>query len=164
MHSRKGFTLIELMVVIAIVAILASIGYPGFQTLIMNNRMTSQTNGLLGVLQLARSEAVTQRKVTTVCPTTNQSTCAAAGTDWNVGVLVRLSDATVVRVTPAVANGALSLSGANSITFAIDGTTANGGALRVCDSRGDANSRTILINTAGQSRSRAFQAGDVACR
>ncbi|NQD91971.1 prepilin-type N-terminal cleavage/methylation domain-containing protein, partial [Pseudomonas sp. CrR25] len=99
MHLRNGFTLIELMVVIVIVAILASIGVPSFRTLIQNNNLTSQTNGLLGLLQLARSEAVTQRQQVTVCPSSDQATCN--GADWNDGGLVRRSDGTIVRVMPA---------------------------------------------------------------
>ncbi|BAU72550.1 Type IV fimbrial biogenesis protein FimT [Metapseudomonas furukawaii] len=151
------------MVVIAIVAIMASIGYPSFSTLIMNNRITSQTNALLGVLQLARSEAVTQRKAMTVCPSSNQSTCAAPNNNrWANGLVIRNADVGVVRVLSLSADTPVLGSGTASVVFATDGTSA-GGTLRVCDSRGDADSRTILINAAGQSRSRAFQAGDLAC-
>ncbi len=165
MHSRNGFSLIELMVVIAIVAIMASVGYPSFQTLIMDNRITSQSNALLGVLQLARSEAVTQRKQMTVCPSGNASACTSPlNNKWETGVVIRnVADATVVRVLSLSGDTTVTESGTVSITFATDGTTANGGTLRVCDSRGDASSRTILINAAGQTRSRAYQAGDLAC-
>ncbi|MNZ64961.1 Type II transport protein GspH [compost metagenome] len=147
------------MAVIAIVAILASIGYPSFQTLIMNNRMTSQTNALLGAFQLARSEAVTQRQTITVCPSSDQATCS--GNNWSLGVLVRRADASVVRVLPAATGN--TVTGTASITFATDGSTANGGTLRICDSRGDSDSRTLLVNAGGQARSRTYQAGDAAC-
>lgn len=160
MHLRNGFTLIELMVVIVIVAILASIGVPSFRTLIQNNNLTSQTNGLLGLLQLARSEAVTQRQQVTVCPSSDQATCN--GADWNDGGLVRRSDGTIVRVMPASTD--MSILGSASIVYETDGTSA-GGALRICDGRGDASSKTINVNAAGQTSSRAYDEdeGDAAC-
>jgi type IV fimbrial biogenesis protein FimT len=160
MHQRSnGFTLIELMIVIAIVAILASIGFPSFRLLIQNNNMTAQANGLLGVLQLARSEAVTQRQRVTVCPSNDQSTCNSV--DWNDGGLARRNDGTIIRVIPA--SDDTSTLGAVSIVYETDGTSAGGGALRICDERGDASSRTINVNAAGQASSRTYQAGDLAC-
>lgn len=158
MHLRNGFTLIELMIVLVIVAIMASIGIPSFRTLIQNNTMTSQANGMLGLLQLARSEAVTRRQQVTVCPSSDQNTCNSA--NWNVGGLARRTDGTVIRVVPASTE--TSTSGTAAVTYAADGTSA-GGTLRICDARGDTNSRTINVNAVGQASSRAFQAGDAAC-
>jgi len=160
MQRHNGFTLIELMVVIVIVAILAGIGVPSFRTLIQNNNLTSQTNGLLGLLQLARSEAVTQRQQVTVCPSSDQATCNSV--DWNDGGLVRRSDSTVVRVMPTSTD--MSILGPASIVYETDGTSA-GGALRICDERGNTSSRTISVNAAGQTSSRAYDEdeGDTAC-
>ncbi|MFV8784170.1 GspH/FimT family pseudopilin [Microbulbifer sp. SA54] len=53
-----GFTLVELMVVMAILAIVISIGVPSFNTLIKNNRLSAASNDIAGALQFARAEAV----------------------------------------------------------------------------------------------------------
>jgi len=58
MKLGRGFTLLELMVTIAVLAILATVGVPSFRDLIQNNRVTTQTNELVSALSFARTEAV----------------------------------------------------------------------------------------------------------
>jgi type IV fimbrial biogenesis protein FimT len=58
MKVCRGFTLLELMVTIAVLAILATVGVPSFRDLIQNNRVTTQTNELVTALSFARTEAV----------------------------------------------------------------------------------------------------------
>jgi len=57
-RRAAGFTLIELMCVIAILAIVTTLGVPSFTTMIKNNRMVTATNDLNAILQYARAEAV----------------------------------------------------------------------------------------------------------
>ncbi|SET73573.1 type IV fimbrial biogenesis protein FimT [Marinobacter segnicrescens] len=58
-RSRSaGFTIIELMITLAVLAIILTIGIPSFRTLIENNRVTSQANTLLSAVNLARTEAI----------------------------------------------------------------------------------------------------------
>ncbi|HSH42747.1 MAG TPA: GspH/FimT family pseudopilin [Arenicellales bacterium] len=58
MKTHSGFTLVELMITLAIAAILLTVGLPSFQNILQNNRVTTQANGLVGALNLARSEAI----------------------------------------------------------------------------------------------------------
>lgn len=70
MRSRKklyGFTLVELMVVVALLAIFASIALPSFDYLIGKNRVQSATNELLGLIQSARALAVESNASVSVC-------------------------------------------------------------------------------------------------
>ncbi|QJD60840.1 prepilin-type N-terminal cleavage/methylation domain-containing protein [Pseudomonas sp. gcc21] len=66
MFRIKGFTLIELMVVVALVAIIATIAVPSFGILISDNRAESQAEELNSLLQYARSEAVIRKVTSTV--------------------------------------------------------------------------------------------------
>lgn len=58
MKFCRGFTLLELMTAIAVLAILVSIGVPSFQTLVKNNRVVTQTNELVTAVNFARTEAI----------------------------------------------------------------------------------------------------------
>lgn len=84
MKVCRGFTLIELMITILVVAVIATVGVPSFQTLIQNNRVVTQTNELVTALTLARTEAVKRgRNVQVVVATQTRgwtATVAVAGT------------------------------------------------------------------------------------
>lgn len=87
MKTHFGFTLLELMMVIAIAAVLLTIGVPNLQTLLLNNRITSQLNSFSSSLALARSEAVKLNQRVVLCPSTDGASCAS-GTDWDAGWIV----------------------------------------------------------------------------
>ena len=87
MKRQTGFTLTELMVVLAIVAILLSIGVPSYRYITNSYRMSAEVNGLLGDLQYARSEAIKEGQTVTTCVSTNSTTCTG-GTAWASGWIV----------------------------------------------------------------------------
>lgn len=87
--NNAGFTLIELMVVIAIVGIFASIAIPSFSKLIANNRLSTATNELVANMMLARSEALKRSNTVTMCPSADQTTCSGGG-DFSQGWIVFL--------------------------------------------------------------------------
>jgi type IV fimbrial biogenesis protein FimT len=87
-----GFTLMEMLITIAIVTILATIAIPGFKYVTASNRIATEINGLLGDLQFARSEAIKEGETVTVCiANANGSNCSttAAGA-WQNGWIVFL--------------------------------------------------------------------------
>jgi type IV fimbrial biogenesis protein FimT len=67
-HRSAGFTLLELMIATTVLAIGISIAVPSFTDIIRRNRLTTQTNGLMSALAIARSEAVKRGTPVTVCP------------------------------------------------------------------------------------------------
>lgn len=169
MPRSRGFTLIELMIVLAVLVVIASYGIPQFNQMIQNGRLSTQVNELQGLMQLARSEAVSNRVVTRVCGSTDQATCNT--NSWESGAIVfrdRNGDGDadadeLVRVMPAITSGNTIRGVAGAISFQTDGTLTNGQMLRVCDARGVNNSRQVRLNTAGQSRVSKGNPGDVVC-
>lgn len=118
LRRAQGFTLIEVMIVIAIIAIVAAIAAPNYQNSITSSRKTSAANNILGALQFARSEAVIRRSdKVKVCASADGNTCS--GTDWSTGGVV-LDNTTLLRSIPPAPD--VTISG-NAITFKSDGTT-----------------------------------------
>jgi type IV fimbrial biogenesis protein FimT len=87
MGKQGGFTLTELLAVVAIVAILFGIAVPSYRYIGTSYRMSSEVNGLLGDLMYARSEAIKEGQFVTVCETVNGQTCSG-NTSWDRGWLV----------------------------------------------------------------------------
>ncbi len=86
MNRQRGFTLIELIITVAIAAIVMAIGVPSFQGMMRNNRAATQANEMISALNLARSEAVKRGRRVSLCPSSNGTGCS--GTDWKSGWIV----------------------------------------------------------------------------
>jgi type IV fimbrial biogenesis protein FimT len=84
---NSGFTLVELMITLAVGLILLATGIPGASTLIANNRMTATTNDLVTHLQYARSESIKRQMPVSVCSSGDGDICADSN-EWGTGWIV----------------------------------------------------------------------------
>jgi type IV fimbrial biogenesis protein FimT len=86
MKNNHGFTLIELLVTVAVLIVLLLVGVPEFRRMTENNRQVAAINTIVGDLNLARTEAVKQGRVVTLCGSTDGATCNTA--NWENGWIV----------------------------------------------------------------------------
>lgn len=142
-----GFTLIELLVTIAILAVLLALAVPAFTSLINSNRLAAQSNEVIASLQQARIESIKQNRRTTVCRSTNGTSCAGAAgrwTQWITYVDLNSNGAPsaneIVRVNTAKAP--LQVTSTNhTLTFRADGMARNAAGALV------ANAMIVCIPT-----------------
>lgn len=85
---HKGFSLIELMITIAVLAVLLAIGLPSFQGSLRSNRVATGTNELIASMSLARSEAIRSPGGAALCPSSNGSSCLPDASSWTNGWIV----------------------------------------------------------------------------
>ena len=86
-RAARGFTLVELMVVLAVAGILLGAGLPAFTGLIRSTKLTTATNELFGAFLLARSEAAKRHTRAVICKSADGAACASAG-GWEQGWIV----------------------------------------------------------------------------
>lgn len=90
-RTHSGFTLIEIMVVVALIAILASLAVPSWTQLLVRNAVRASINDFSLSLQFARSQAVLLNSPVTVCPSNDGANCTAS--DYAAGWIVRVGPA-----------------------------------------------------------------------
>lgn len=127
---EQGFSVIELMIGVAVLAILVALAAPSLTSVINNNRLAAQANEFVTALQLARSEAVRLNSAVSVCHSSNGTSCSAAGDTWSGWITI--VDATDEVLRGYVLDGPVELtSEVDAMTFGGDGLAraAAGGAL-----------------------------------
>lgn len=92
-RKQRGFTLIEMLVVVVLLAILAAMAYPAYQTTIANNRVKAAQAEITKALSYARSEAISRNRAVGVCPksASNADTCGTDA-DWVNGFMVYIDN------------------------------------------------------------------------
>lgn len=145
LKDTRGFTLIEMLVALAIMGLLTRLAAPSFLSFIAEARLTSGSEGVAGALNYARSEAGMRSAPIVIIP-------AASG--WQGGLSVKSSAGVELRQVGRMA-ASVSLTGPVSsmtkITFYPDGSTDLGGSawMRFCDSNAGSVGRYISINGSG---------------
>lgn len=175
MHNRKslsGFTMVELMVTLAIASILVGIATPSFQTMISNSRLTAAANDLLSALSYARSEAV-KRGIPVTIIRIEGSTASEWQPGWSIFADADGDNTTnpdvakqclpnqdcMLQIHDALHPGYTLTTGGNytdRVTFFPNGRTDPSllsDTFTLCDdSHDDAQSREIIVSNTGRAR------------
>jgi type IV fimbrial biogenesis protein FimT len=146
--THRGFTLIEALVVLSIVAIVLAIGAPNLSFLIGSMNARSASFDLIADLALARSEAIKRNAPVTVEP--------LVGTDWSQGWRIVAGGATL-RERAGLPAALAVTSGAGSLQFRANGrlgTDANPTNLSWAITSSNATPRCVVITPTGSARSK----------
>ena len=84
-RRSRGFTLIELVVVVAVIAIAAGFVAPNFGRVVAQHRLVAGSNDLLGIMHSGRLEALRTRTNVVVCASQNGSSCG--GSNWKTAIM-----------------------------------------------------------------------------
>lgn len=164
--TARGFTVLELMIALAVAAVIAGVAIPSFSESLNNSRRAAAVNALVVALNYARSEAIARHRPVTVCRSRSGTECDTDGDGWHQGWIVfgdddadgqRSIDEAIMRRHEALGGG-ISLHGNSNlqrrVTFRSAGNTGNNGRIAYCDRRGwSPAARIVVVATTGRVRS-----------
>jgi type IV fimbrial biogenesis protein FimT len=161
--KQQGLTLIELIFVVAVVAVLASVGLPAMASFVAENRVAAKTNLMMAHMQFARHSAVTRRANVVACPSIDQSRCSGDNR-WDKGWIIFIdrdndrepdSDSSVLRVIAAQDRLTMHSGGRHRVRFQPSGAAFGTNlTIRVCDTEERADARAIVVSNPGRVRVR----------
>lgn len=150
----RGFTLIELMVTLAVAAILLTIGVPSFRDLMIKSRLSGQVQEFYGTLNFARSEAIKRGFSVSICKSSNGTSCTG---NWSDGWIIFLdsdedkdtvNSDEILRIFPALPTN-ITLNAntpfTNYITYNRFGMANTNGTFVFCENSDESKARAIVI-------------------
>jgi len=168
MKKTVGFTLIEIMVTLVMVAIIIAVGVPGLGSLMANNQATAHSNNLITALSFARSEAIKRGVHVSICAKNaaeeENHTCGGEDNKWSNGwfVFINPNGNAATGYTPPAGNQLRSWSaptGNSTMTGPVSVSFNNAGSIQANKDKtftikyshctGNQN-RTIIIKTTGR--------------
>lgn len=162
--NRKdaGFTLIEAMTVLSIVAMLVTVGLPAFASVMQRLRVTTTLHLLTADIAMARGSAIMQHKQVVVCPRAGDASCSPSS-DWSRGWLVFIdadgnrqpdAPADILRATDAPSGTKAQLSLVSSrpfLRYQVDGRSAHSNlTIHLCAA--GALAGQVVVNNHGRAR------------
>ena len=151
MRHQNGFTLLEMLVTVAILAILVGVVAPSINTILVKNRVTGDINTLSAIAQQARFSAVNEQFDVILCPTTNYDTCV---NDWANAKMIFIdensngsrdsSESLIASSDPLNTGNTINgISGA--ISFSEQGSISTSATITICPKSKDTSYASALL-------------------
>ncbi len=160
-RKSPGFSLYELLMTLALVAVVLTLGLPSFGSILANNRLKVEVDALFHAVHLARKSSIVRRRVVTLCPSFDGTVCEP-GFDWSIGWMMfvntdrdqpvaRDDDEPVLSHHP-VDQDVQIMSNRKTYTLRSTVLRATNGTLVFCDRSGRGTARALIISYTGRPR------------
>ena len=171
-----GFTLVELMITLAVAGILTMIALPSFRNLMADQRQSGFINEFSGVLGYTRSEAIKRSTQIGICSSSNQNSCSGS-TTWTDGWIVWVDDnpenglkeaaEPLLRIGQKIQGAGIAVTtSVASLIYARSGMLSNiatTAKFKFCDNRGTARGASVDVNGVGRPSVSRPLAGGLTC-
>ena len=159
--TAKGFTIVELMVTVAVLAIVTAVALPNFNEFITKTRVDNEVSELYRLLLTARNTAINSDQNVTICPLAANSTCnndwhkeLSVFTDLNSnGIYEPANNEELIKVKAAISSGDKLEYGQNSLVYMPTGRlsgSADAEPFKYCPGSGAEHARGIEVSASGR--------------
>ena len=158
---NQGFTLFELLTTLLLGALITSIAIPSFSATLSRQRQRVEIDALFHAIHQARKESIMRRKVVSICPSEDGSSCAS-GQDWSVGWILfenrdrdsppRVDPGEPVLVNHRVADGVQIRANRSAFTLRATFLRATNGTFVFCDENARIDPRALVVSYTGRPR------------
>jgi type IV fimbrial biogenesis protein FimT len=172
--KQTGFSLLELLITVAIISILAMMAAPSFKSMLENNQTLTLANQLISAFNYARSEAVKRRQPVTVCARNAGGNGCSSTDSFKNGWIVyvgttppTVGSSTSIIGDTQIKTGNMDISGSSatiirSVTYTITGSAKNSGSLYISSNGVNKRKIVIAMNT-GRVRACRLPEGESEC-
>lgn len=172
--AQHGYTLTELLIGVSVLGVLAAIATPSLSAMLDRQRAVVAGHTLVAYLHLARTQTVTSRRSTVLCPSPDGRRCTR-GTDWSSGLLVFMDPdgngqpdlpTDIIRASTGPTARRVRMTGSAgrpSLRYLPDGRSSGSNlTISICNMDGALQSR-VIVNNSGRVRSERGKPGQT-CR
>lgn len=179
LHRASGFTLMELMVALAILSFLSVLAAPSYDRVIKNSRMASATSDLMSSLATAKSESIGRNNAISLCKRNSDASACVTSGGWQQGWIIFIDDnnngvlnsGEEVLYSQEAYSGDLTIYGtsavADRVTYRASGLThfTTMQTFVFCDDRGYGDdARGVMVSVIGRGASlKVAETGETTC-
>ena len=159
--DARGFSLFELIMTLALVALILTLGLPSFGSLVADKRLRVEADALFHAVHLARKASIVRRRVVSLCPSADGESCTP-GYDWSAGWIVfanvdrddppQVDENEPVLSHHTVGDTVQILANRRGFTLRSTHLRATNGTFVICDRRERAEPRALVVSYTGRPR------------
>lgn len=161
LSNAGGYSLYELIMTLALAALMLTLGLPSFGSLVADKRLRVESDALFHAVHLARKGSIVRRRVVSLCPSVDGESCSP-GYDWSTGWIVfanvdrdeppQVDENEPILSRHSVDGSVQVLANRRGFTLRSTHLRATNGTFVICDRAGRATPRALVVSYTGRPR------------